>query len=103
MINLILNLSKIIQQCFKVHPLWFRCVGLRRGFTVLSYKLYYTVVQSVSSTFVILSRISDNATEDGCRQSSVGKRFVGNYKGQRVFKVNKGGIKDGEVDMLLYF
>lgn len=53
--------------------------------------------RSVSSTFVILSNISDNLKEKRCTQSSTRDRGVDKYKEKGVFKVNKGGKYEPEV------
>ena len=53
--------------------------------------------RSVSSTFVILSNISDNLKEERCTQSSTRDRGVDKYKEKGVFKVNKGGKYEAEV------
>ena len=47
----------------------------------------------VSSTFVMLSSISDDVKVEGCRTSFAWTRGVGKYKGKDVFKVSKGGIR----------
>lgn len=46
---------------------------------------------SVSSTFVMLNSISDNAKGDWCRQSLARAKGVDKYMGKGVFKVNRRG------------
>ena len=46
---------------------------------------------SVSSTFVMLSSISDDAKGECCKQSRARVRGVDKYKGNGVFKFNMGG------------
>ena len=50
--------------------------------------------RTVSSTFVMLSRISDDVKEDGCRQ--IFARVRDADKRKEVFKVNKGGKSKAE-------
>ena len=48
---------------------------------------------SVSSTFVMLSSILDDAKGAGCRPSSARVRSIDKYKGKGVFKVEGGKYK----------
>ena len=66
-----------------------------------SFKLAFKLglQRTVSSTFVMLSRNSDNVKEDGCRQIFARVRDGDKYKRKDVFKVNIGRqVQGGRVD-----
>ena len=53
----------------------------------------------------MLSSISEDAKEDGCKQSFARARSVDKYQGKGVFKANKGGKYEvkGQTNFVTFF